>query len=67
MREERKTNGKLWLASTKKSTKSYILLYQHPVKLKFKLSGCDRFGFWVAGEISLFLIQNLLMPRQQYP
>lgn len=32
-----------------------------------KVSSDDRFEFWVAGEISLFLIQDLLMARQHYP
>lgn len=32
-----------------------------------KVSSDDRLKFWVADEISLFLIQDLLMPRQHDP
>lgn len=32
-----------------------------------KVSSDDRLKFWVADEISLFLIQDLLMPRQYDP
>lgn len=31
-----------------------------------RVNGDDKFEFWVAGEILLFLIQDLLTPRQQY-